>query len=75
MVPISSKEYKVLSVGFYMLLKFVKRGLMLSNDSLTTSITGYEIIKDGLAGTTVWFSNVSISNGVILSTVYVDGLG
>ena len=56
-----------------MLLKYVKRGSMLSNDLLTTSITRSEIFKGGLARSTVWFSNVSISNGARLSTVSIDG--
>ena len=75
MVPRVSEEDKGLIVGFCMLLKYVKRGLMLSNDSLTTSITGSEIFKGGLAGSTIWFSNVSISNGARLSTISIDGPG
>ena len=75
MVPRDSEEDKGLIVGFCMLLKYVKKGSMLSNDSLTTSITGSEIFKGGLAGSTVWFSNDSISNGARLSTVSIDGLG
>ena len=44
-------------------------------DSFTTSITGCERWNSGLVGTDVWFSIVSISNGGILSTVSIDGLG
>ena len=55
-----------------MLFEYVKRGLRLSNDSFTTSIAWYEILRGGLAGSTVWFSIISISNGARLSIVYVN---
>ena len=58
-----------------MLLKYVKRGLILSNDSLTTSIIGSKISKGGLARLSIWYYNVSISNGEILSIVCIDGSG
>ena len=58
-----------------MLLKYVKRGLMLFNDSIISSITGSERFKGGLAGSIVWFSIVSISNGARLSSISVDSLG
>ena len=75
MVPRASEEAKGLSVKFYMLVEYVKRGLSLSSDLFTTSITGSEIFRGGLAGSTIWFSIVSISNGVRLLSVYVSGPG
>ena len=75
MVPRAYEEGKWLSVGFFMLFEYVKRGLRLSNDLLTASITGSERFKDGLAGSAVWFSNVSISNRARLSIVFVDDSG
>ena len=53
--PRDSEEAKWLSVGFCMLFEYVKRGLRLSNDLLTAGITGSEIFKSGLTGSTVWF--------------------
>ena len=58
-----------------MLFEYVKRGFILSNDLFTASITTFERFKGGLVGSTVWFSNVSISNGARSSTVSIDGLG
>ena len=72
-VPRDSEEAKGLSVRFCMLFEYVRRGLRLSNYSFTASITGSKRCKGGLVGSAVWFSIVSISNGAILSTVYVDG--
>ena len=73
MVPRASEEAKGQSVGVFMLFEYVKRGLRLSNDSFTTSITGSELFRGVLAGSTIWFSIVSISNGARLSIDYVDG--
>ena len=73
MVLRASKESKGLSGRFCMLFGYVKRGLRLSKDSFTTSISGYEICNGGLAGSNVWFSIVSMSKGVILSIIYVIG--
>ena len=72
-VPRAFEEAKKSSVGFCMLFQYVKRGLRLSNDSFTASITGSERCKGRLAGSTVWFSIVSISNGARLSIISVDG--
>ena len=73
MVPRASEEDKGLSVRFCMFFGYVKRGLRLSNDSFTESITGFEICNSGLAGSAVWFSIVSMSNGARLSIVFVNG--
>ena len=73
MVLRASKESKGLSVGFCMLFGYVKRGLRLSNDLLTTSITGSERCNGVLEGSDVFFSIVSMSKGVILSIIYVIG--
>ena len=74
-VPRAYEEGKWLSVGFFMLFEYVKRGLRLSNDLLISSITGFERFKGGLARSTVWFSIVSILNGARLSIVSIDGSG
>ena len=49
-VPGASKEAKGLIFGFCMLFGYVKRGLRLSNDSFTSSITRSERCNRGFLG-------------------------
>ena len=66
-VPWTPDEVEGSSDMFWILLKHLKRGLILSNDSLTVSIIQSErFFKGRFVESVLWSSSVLISNGEIL---------